>query len=75
MHAQAACGLGDIEAGLGQGLVNMLPFQRLDGGGLAADLHVGAAFDPPEGGFDIVGIRGLGQAPSLTASTAVAMLA
>ncbi len=40
MHAEPACGFGDVEIGLDQGRVDAFPFQRFDRGRAGADLDV-----------------------------------
>jgi len=61
VHAQASGRLRNIEIGLGQRLVNALPFQRLDRGGAFGQFDGHFAFCPSERGFDVVGVRRLGQ--------------
>src|SRR5689334_531864 len=61
VHAQAAGGFGDVEVGFGQHFVDVLPLQRFDGGGTVGQFDLGHAGDVQEGGFDIVGVGGLGE--------------
>ena len=61
MHAQTARGLGDVEIGLRQDLVDALPLQRLDRGRAGAERGIGIPVLPCEGGLNLVGAGGLGQ--------------
>src|SRR5574343_455022 len=61
VQAQAPRGLADVETGLGQGLVDALPLQRLEGGRAVAQGEVGLAFLALEGGLDVVGVGRLGE--------------
>src|SRR5690606_25331114 len=60
VHAELARGLGDVEVGRGQGLVDVFPLQGLDRGLAAGERHAGVALAAAgEGGLDVVGVRRL----------------
>ena len=61
MHAQAAGGFGNIKPGFRQRFVDAFPFQGFQIRGTGRQGHIGGAFRPVEGIFDIVGIGRLGQ--------------
>lgn len=60
MQAEPARRFGDVEAGLDERLVDTLPFEVLDRGGTAAQRDRNIALGPAEGGFDVIGVGGLG---------------
>src|SRR5690606_36784340 len=61
VHAEAAGGFGDVEAGFGQDLADPLPFQGLDRGRALAKADFGIALGLAEVGLDVFGVRRLGQ--------------
>src|SRR3546814_5580290 len=61
VHPQPPRGLRDVEIGLDQHLMDMLPFDRLDRRRTGIERRFGIALRPLERRFDIVGVRRLGE--------------